>query len=73
MFTAKDGTVDSRAASGIVINAIATKLPELLGGSADLTGSNQHDHQGGAKFLGRDTTPVAISISGSASTGWARS
>jgi len=29
----------TRAASGKVLNAIAAKLPELMGGSADLTGS----------------------------------
>jgi transketolase len=32
--------VASRAASGTVLNAIAARLPELVGGSADLTGSN---------------------------------
>ena len=40
VFDAKSGAVASRAASGVVINAIAPVLPELLGGSADLTGSN---------------------------------
>ncbi len=39
VFTAKDGNVASRAASGVVINAIAGKIPELIGGSADLAGS----------------------------------
>jgi transketolase len=39
VFTAKDGNVASRAASGIVLNAIAEKIPELVGGSADLAGS----------------------------------
>lgn len=39
VFTAKDGNVASRAASGVVINAIADKIPELIGGSADLAGS----------------------------------
>jgi transketolase len=39
VFTAKDGNVASRAASGAVINAIAEKIPELIGGSADLAGS----------------------------------
>lgn len=39
VFTAKDGNVASRAASGVVINAIAPKVPELMGGSADLAGS----------------------------------
>ncbi|MEP6904746.1 MAG: transketolase [Gemmatimonadales bacterium] len=38
-FTAGNGNVASRAASGIVINAIAPKVPELIGGSADLASS----------------------------------
>ncbi|MBM4194070.1 MAG: transketolase [Gemmatimonadetes bacterium] len=40
VFDASNGNVASRAASGVVINALAAKLPELIGGSADLTGSN---------------------------------
>ena len=39
-FDATNGNVASRAASGIVLNAIAPVLPELVGGSADLAGSN---------------------------------
>ena len=39
VFTTKDAQA-TRAASAKVINAIAPKLPELVGGSADLTGSN---------------------------------
>ncbi len=39
VFSAKDGNVASRAASGMVINAIADKIPELIGGSADLATS----------------------------------
>ena len=38
-FTADNGNIASRAASGIVINAIAGKVPELIGGSADLATS----------------------------------
>ena len=38
-FTPKDAQA-TRAASAKVINAIAPRLPELVGGSADLTGSN---------------------------------
>jgi len=38
-FTAQDGSVASRAASGKVINALGPKLPELIGGSADLAPS----------------------------------
>ncbi|MFL5506817.1 MAG: transketolase family protein, partial [Gemmatimonadales bacterium] len=37
---AKGETVATRKASQIAIEAFAKKLPELLGGSADLTGSN---------------------------------
>jgi transketolase len=33
--------MSTRVASGKVINALATDLPELIGGSADLTGSNK--------------------------------
>ena len=40
----------TRAASGKVINALAPKLPELIGGSADLAGSNNTDIKGGASF-----------------------
>ncbi|MCC6317931.1 MAG: transketolase [Gemmatimonadaceae bacterium] len=39
-FTAENGNVASRAASGVVLNALAGKVPELFGGSADLSGSN---------------------------------
>ena len=39
-FDASNGNVASRAASGTVLNAIAPHLPELIGGSADLAGSN---------------------------------
>ena len=39
-FTSENGNVASRAASGSVINAIGPAIPELIGGSADLTGSN---------------------------------
>ena len=39
-FTKENGGVATRAASGAVLNALAPKLPELFGGSADLTPSN---------------------------------
>jgi transketolase len=39
-FTAENGNIASRNASGIVLNALAAKIPELVGGSADLSGSN---------------------------------
>ena len=45
VFGAKDAQA-TRAASGKVLNAIAPKLPELIGGSADLTGSNNTEIKG---------------------------
>jgi len=39
-FTKENGAVASRAASNTVLNALAPILPELVGGSADLTPSN---------------------------------
>jgi transketolase len=39
-FTKENGNIASRAAFGIVLNATAELLPELVGGSADLTPSN---------------------------------
>ena len=39
-FTKENGTIASRAAFGTVLNATADLLPELVGGSADLTPSN---------------------------------
>ncbi len=38
-FTTDNGSVASRTASGIVLNAIAPMIPELVGGSADLASS----------------------------------
>jgi len=40
----------TRAASGKVLNAIAPNLPELIGGSADLTGSNNTEIKSGGAF-----------------------
>ena len=39
-FTKENGSVASRAASNAVLNALVGVLPELIGGSADLTPSN---------------------------------
>ncbi len=49
-FTAKDGNVASRAASGVVINAIAKEIPELIGGSADLASSTDTIVKGAPSF-----------------------
>jgi transketolase len=43
--------VATRKASGDVINALAKKLPEMWGGSADLAGSNNTTIEGGGSFL----------------------
>jgi transketolase len=51
--------VATRAASGEVINAIAAKLPEFWGGSADLAGSNNTSIKGSGSFL-----PTTSSIPG---------
>jgi transketolase len=40
----------TRAASGKILNALASKLPELIGGSADLAGSNNTDIKGAGSF-----------------------
>jgi transketolase len=39
-FTPADGAMATRAASGRVLNSIAARLPQLVGGSADLARSN---------------------------------
>jgi transketolase len=55
-FDAASGNVASRAASGTVLNALAPAVPELIGGSADLTGSNLTDVKGAAIFSATDRT-----------------
>jgi len=49
-FTKENGSVASRAASGTVLNAIGPAVPELIGGSADLTGSNLTNVKNGGIF-----------------------
>ncbi|HKN59170.1 MAG TPA: transketolase [Gemmatimonadaceae bacterium] len=50
VFTTRDGNVASRAASGVVINAIGKKIPELMGGSADLASSTNTIIKGEPSF-----------------------
>jgi len=50
VFTAENGSVASRAASGAVLNAIGRAIPELVGGSADLSGSNLTLRKGDQTF-----------------------
>ena len=49
---AKRASVATRKASQELLNAVAHGMPELLGGSADLTGSNLTDWKGATPLLG---------------------
>ncbi len=49
-FDPADGPMATRKASGIVLNALAARLPFLLGGSADLAPSNNTHLKGEASF-----------------------
>jgi transketolase len=49
-FAPADGALATRAASGKVLNAIAPALPELVGGSADLSESNNTHLKGERPF-----------------------
>jgi transketolase len=49
-FPADEKGMATRAASGKVLNALGPSLPELIGGSADLTPSNQTLIQGSGNF-----------------------
>jgi transketolase len=49
-FSADPKSLATRAASGKVINALAARLPELIGGSADLAPSNNTWIQGSPAF-----------------------
>lgn len=53
-FTSKDGAIATRVASGKFLNAIATSVPQLIGGSADLAPSNNTWLKGISEF-----TPAA--------------
>jgi transketolase len=58
-FSAADGAEATRVASGKVLNAIAPVLPTLIGGSADLTPSNNTELKGipwiePGKYAGRN-------------------
>jgi transketolase len=53
----KGGQIATRAAGGQVINAIATKLPELIGGSADLNPSTDTALKGFGDFESAGNQP----------------
>ena len=81
------GKLATRAAGETVINAVARRFPELVGGSADLTPSNNTAIKGGGDFESLPTRPRtdrapsasmwgpagATSSTACASTRWARS
>ncbi len=50
VFDATNGNIATRAASGAVINAIGPKIPELIGGAADLAGSTLTIVKGAPSF-----------------------
>jgi transketolase len=49
-------TMATRKASLVALNALAPALPEMLGGSADLTGSNLTRHAGSVPITGDDSS-----------------
>ncbi len=65
--------VATRQSSQAVLNALGPKLPELLGGSADLTGSNNTRIKGARAVHRRDDRPATTCITACASSAWARS
>lgn len=50
VFPADEKGLATRASSGKVLNALSAKLPELIGGSADLTPSNNTKFDGASDF-----------------------
>lgn len=56
LFPVGSKAIATRAAGGIVINALAKKLPHLIGGSADLAPSTKTLIDGGGDFLPEDYT-----------------
>ncbi len=53
-FPADNEGMATRAASGKTLNALAPRIPELIGGSADLTGSNKTDIEGEVPFTAQN-------------------
>ena len=53
-FPADEKGMATRVSSGQVLNELASSLPELMGGSADLTGSNKTDIKGEMAFTAED-------------------
>jgi transketolase len=53
---ATGATIATRQASLVALNAFAPALPEMAGGSADLTGSNLTKHNGSSVITGDDAS-----------------
>ncbi len=53
-FAADGKGLATRASSGKVLNAVASMVPEMIGGSADLTGSNKTKLEGESGFSASD-------------------
>ncbi len=53
-FTPADGPMATRKASGLVLNAVANRVPTLMGGAADLAGSTKTLIDGGGDFSSHD-------------------
>jgi len=70
-FDPADGPMATRKASGIVLNALAARLPLLLGGSADLAPPTTPNSKVKPPFV--PATAAAIFTSASGSTPWAPS
>ncbi len=60
-FPADEKGVATRKASGEVLSAIASELPELWGGSADLAGSNNTTPKGEPSFLPEEHSTKSFS------------
>jgi transketolase len=56
VFTAQNGTLATRAASEKVLNAIAQRVPELMGGAADLAPSTRTEIKGSPSFSAHERT-----------------
>ncbi len=52
----KPAAIATRSSSQQVINVLCGAIPEMLGGSADLTGSNNTNHKGAKSITGEDMT-----------------
>ena len=65
--------VATRQSSQAVLNALGPRLPELLGGSADLTGSNNTRIKGRGPLYAARSRPATTCTTACASSAWARS